>query len=183
MDNLEKVEKLREKSGISYEEAKAALESCNYDLLDAVIKLEQQGKIPKPDVEVFTTKNDSEEQSGDFERAQRNYKESCKKGNSIGDVLNSFFKWCGEILQKSMDTMFCVSNKRGESIMRIPLLLLIIACLLAFWLVIFMLCIGLFSGCRFQFEDVGEIRVDVNEMCDKASEACDTVKQSFSNEQ
>ena len=40
MDNLEKVEKLREKTGVSYEEAKAALEATNYDVLDAIIYLE-----------------------------------------------------------------------------------------------------------------------------------------------
>ena len=34
MDNLEKVEKLREKTGVSYEEAKEALEANNYDVLD-----------------------------------------------------------------------------------------------------------------------------------------------------
>ena len=37
MDNLEKVEKLREKTGVSYEEVKEALEANNYDVLDAII--------------------------------------------------------------------------------------------------------------------------------------------------
>ena len=32
MDQLEKVEKIREKTGVSYEDAKSALEACNYDL-------------------------------------------------------------------------------------------------------------------------------------------------------
>ena len=41
MDKLEKVEKLREKTGVSYEEAKNALEACDYDLLDAIIYLEK----------------------------------------------------------------------------------------------------------------------------------------------
>ncbi|MCH5267209.1 MAG: UBA/TS-N domain protein [Lachnospiraceae bacterium] len=180
MDNLEKVEKIREKSGVSYEEAKEALEACNYDLLDAVIHLEQQGKVPKPDVEVFTTKNDYEEQSGEFERAQKNYQDSCKKGNTIGDMVNSFFKFCGDLFQKSMDVMFCVTNKRGERVMRIPVLALILAFILAFWLVILLLLIGLFTGCRFQFENVEEIRVNVNDVCNKASDTCDKVKQSFS---
>ena len=45
MDNLEKVEKLREKTGVSYEEAKAALEATNYDVLDAIIYLEKNGKV------------------------------------------------------------------------------------------------------------------------------------------
>ena len=41
MDQLEKVEKIREKTGVSYEDAKSALEACNYDLLDAIVYLEK----------------------------------------------------------------------------------------------------------------------------------------------
>ena len=40
MEHFELVEKLVEKSGASYAEAKEALESCNWDLLDAMIILE-----------------------------------------------------------------------------------------------------------------------------------------------
>ena len=49
MELLEKVEKIREKTGVSYEEAKAALEACGEDVLDALVYLENQGKIKKPD--------------------------------------------------------------------------------------------------------------------------------------
>ena len=54
MELLEKVEKIREKTGVSYEEAKAALEACDEDVLDALVYLENQGKIKKPDVSVYT---------------------------------------------------------------------------------------------------------------------------------
>ena len=50
MDQLEKVEKIREKTGVSYEDAKSALEACNYDLLDAIVYLEKLGKIKAPEV-------------------------------------------------------------------------------------------------------------------------------------
>ena len=36
MDEFEKVERLREKADVSYEEAKKALEECNGDSWDAV---------------------------------------------------------------------------------------------------------------------------------------------------
>lgn len=45
MDHLEMVEKLREKANVSYEEASAALEKCNWDLLDALLLLEGEGKL------------------------------------------------------------------------------------------------------------------------------------------
>ena len=44
MDQFEKVEKLRERADVSYEEAKEALENSNWDILDAMIYLEQNGK-------------------------------------------------------------------------------------------------------------------------------------------
>ena len=43
MITLEQVEKLREKANVSYDEAKAALEAANGDMLEALINLEKQG--------------------------------------------------------------------------------------------------------------------------------------------
>ena len=54
MDKLEKVEKLREKTGVSYEDAKSALEACDYDVLDAIIYLEKLGKVKSPEMGSFT---------------------------------------------------------------------------------------------------------------------------------
>ena len=45
MDRMESVELLREKAGVSYEEAKKALEESGWDILDAIIMLERQGKL------------------------------------------------------------------------------------------------------------------------------------------
>ena len=42
---LEQVEQLRARDEVSYEDAKRALEACDGDLLDALILLEQRGKI------------------------------------------------------------------------------------------------------------------------------------------
>ena len=59
MEHLEKVEKLREKANVSYEEAKAALESCDWDILDALVKLESEGKVNIENTADFSTKGDS----------------------------------------------------------------------------------------------------------------------------
>lgn len=40
MEQLEKVEKLRARANVTYEEAKEALEASNWDLLDAMVYLE-----------------------------------------------------------------------------------------------------------------------------------------------
>ncbi|MDY5103377.1 MAG: UBA/TS-N domain protein, partial [Agathobacter sp.] len=41
MDNFEKVEKLKERANVTYEEAKQALEACDWDILEAMIYLEK----------------------------------------------------------------------------------------------------------------------------------------------
>ena len=43
---LEQVEQLRAHAAVSYEEARRALEACDGDLLDALILLEREGRIP-----------------------------------------------------------------------------------------------------------------------------------------
>ena len=54
MENYQKVEQLVNKAGCSYEDAKAALEGCEWDMLDAVISLERDGKISKETAEQKT---------------------------------------------------------------------------------------------------------------------------------
>ena len=56
MDIFEKVEKLVEKAGVSYEDAKAALDKAEGDLLDAMILLEKEGKAKAPEQSSYSTK-------------------------------------------------------------------------------------------------------------------------------
>ena len=100
MDKLEKVEKLREKTGVSYEDAKNALEACDYDLLDAIIYLEKLDKVKAPEVESFTT-GAEQQTSTEFEQAQRTYTNDCNKV-TFGQMMDRFFKWCGKVLKKSV---------------------------------------------------------------------------------
>ena len=51
MEQLEKVEKLRERADVSYEEAKEALEACDWDLLDAMV----YGSHPGSTGKIFST--------------------------------------------------------------------------------------------------------------------------------
>ena len=54
MENFDKLQQLVAKTGVSYEDAKAALENNNWDMIDAIIWLEQQGKTaPQSPVEVY----------------------------------------------------------------------------------------------------------------------------------
>ena len=45
MERLEMVERLKARAGVTYEEARNALEESNWDLLQAMIDLENKGKF------------------------------------------------------------------------------------------------------------------------------------------
>ena len=45
MEQLEKVEKLRQRANVSYEEAKGALVACNWDMLDAMVHPERHQSL------------------------------------------------------------------------------------------------------------------------------------------
>lgn len=49
--SLESIELLREKTRVSYEDAKLALEACDGDIVEALVYLEKQGKIKPPQKE------------------------------------------------------------------------------------------------------------------------------------
>ena len=174
MEILEKVEKIREKTGVSYEEAKNALEASGGDILDAIVLLENQGKISKPEVQVYTTgRQDSSEEFK--EAAEECKKNSEKKHNS---VIKSFFAWCSKMIKKGCENFFIIS-KDGEHMGTIPVLALVLLLICAFWVVVPLLIVGLFFGFRYSFK--GEITkaVDVNTACEKAAEACESVKNEF----
>ena len=178
MDKLEKVEKLREKTGVSYEDAKNALEACDYDLLDAIIYLEKLDKVKAPDVDSFVTGGD-QQTSTEFEQAQQTYTNDCNKV-TFGQMMDRFFKWCGRILKKSVDSTFIV-ERRGQTVINVPVLVLVIALILAFWVVLPLLVVGLFCECRYHFEGIGDINVNLNSACDKVADSVDNLKSDVNN--
>lgn len=178
MDKLEKVEKLRAKTGVSYEDAKNALEACDYDLLDAIIYLEKLDKVKAPEVESFTT-GAEQQTSTEFEQAQRTYTNDCNKV-TFGQMMDRFFKWCGKVLKKSVDSTFIVERK-GQTMINVPVLVLVIALILAFWVVLPLLVVGLFCECRYHFEGIGDINVNLNSACDKMADSVDNLKSDVNN--
>ena len=93
MDQFEKVEKLREHADVSYEEAKDALEKSNWDILDAMIYLEQNGKTKAPERESYTTNG---EKTG-AKAAQETERED-KDG--FWDAMHRFGDWCIKWINK-----------------------------------------------------------------------------------
>lgn len=173
MDELEKVERLRERADVSYEEAKKALEECGGDLLEAMVYLEKQGKVKKPGQSSYTTRYEEPEKIHEAASATKN-------PNGIGDMLNRFFEWCRKVIQKGNETMFKVDRK-DKNIISVPVTVFVIICIFFFWAIFWVMVIGLFLGCRYSFEGVGKVELDVNKAMDHAADAAEKIKNGFSD--
>lgn len=173
MEKLEKVEKIREKTGVSYDDAKNALEACDYDVLDAIIYLEKLGKIAEPKTASYSTIPE-QTSSDEFVKAQQTYQEDCKK-MSFGQVVDKFLHWCGRVIKKGLETKFVVLHHE-ERAAEIPVLVLVLLMIVAFWVTIPLLIIGLFFDFKYHFCGVDKVTIDLNDMCDKASDACGSIK-------
>ena len=176
MENFEKVEMLTKKANVSFEDAKEAMEACNYDMLDAMIYLEKNGKVGTGKTASYTTTSGTDT-SEEFEQAQRSYEDSCQR-TSFGEVANKFGKWAANLIQKSVEIDFCVS-RFGRDIVRLPLLALILAACFLFWIVVIALVVGLFCNCKYYFQGSEKVTESLNQICDKAAEACEELKSEF----
>lgn len=172
MDQFEKVERIALKAGVSFEEAKTALEENNWDMLDAMLALERK-KSAKPKENKFSTNYESQPGYKSVNINGQTY----KKKKSFGEKLKTFFK-------KSHINHLVV--RRGNS-MTISLPLWLAALLIIrFWrLSILLLIIGLISGCKIALEgpDMGKVE-SVNDAMDSAAQSIHStakeLKKSFS---
>ena len=63
--------------------------------------------------------------------------------------------------------------------MRMPIIVFILLLIFAFWISVPLLIIGLFCDCRYHFEGDAKAVQDINNACDKASDACAGVKEDI----
>lgn len=170
MEHLEMVEKLRERANVTYEDAKAALEICNWDMLDAMVYLEKQGKVKEPGQSTYSTSYEEQKQ-------YESVKEKVGKKNSGEGFWGKFKRLCKKAWYKSKVNYFCVEHK-DEEIIRVPVWVFIIALLMAWHMILIIMVISLFFDCRYSFagkDDCGKI----NNVMAKASDLADKVKDEY----
>ena len=171
MDNLELVERLREKANVTYEEARQALEENGWDLLDAMVSLERQGKVKGPKQSTYST---SYEQQEEYDRVEEKVKEQRKdkprRESAIGTLIKKFLRLC-------RDNSFCV-NRDGELQFKIPGFAFLIVLIFGWKFVIPAMIVGLFFRLRYSFEGKDDLK-EANHFMDSASHAAERVKEEF----
>ena len=171
MDEFEKVEKLKNTAGVSYEDARDALRACNGDILDAIIYLENLGKTAGPKKSAYSTSYDEQDK---YERVDEKVEEQRQKAREAkGSVKRMLKKICRFFLENS----FTVEHKESK-VFRLPLVILAIAFLIRWKLVLLVLVAALFFDCSYSFEGESDLSV-LNDLCKKASELAQQVKHVF----
>lgn len=174
MATIEQVEKLREKANVTYDEAKAALHASGDDILDAMIYLERQGKVKPPqNGGYYYSKSQAEPEK---ESASTNGERNTQNGESFTRLVGRFFKWCGKIISRGNDNTFEV-RRNDKVVIAMPVTILVLFLVFAFWIVVPMIVIGLFFSCRYVFRGPDLEKTDVNRVMGSAADAAENFKK------
>ena len=171
MDQMEKVDRLRERANVTYEEAKAALEANNRDLLDTMVALEKEGKTIPPQQSDYST---SYEQQEHYIRVQDKVEEqqnsAPKVGRSIRDGIRRFWRIC-------VDNAFCI-KRDGQLVFQLPLIVLLLIVLFSWHVSVPVLLIAMLF--RFRYSIEGKDDLDrVNDLMESAGNAADGIREGF----
>ena len=171
MEMMEKVERLREKANVTYEEAKAALEETGGDLLDAVVLLERQGKVKEPSQSTFST--EYEEQT-DYIKVRDKVEEQEKSAPSFGRTIGGLFRGFIRFIRQ---TTFIVTREE-DTVFTMPTLVFAIL-LFFFWEILApVMIVALFFGVRYSFDGEEEAE-KANSILHKAGDFAEDVRSEF----
>ena len=182
MEKIELVEKLRTKTNISYDEAKIALENSNWDMLDAMLYLEEHGIVKKPSVSIFYTNEYKESYTNQEEIV--NIGES---GDSKRDKSKKDFDGIFEDICKVIDTcnnIFIEIRRKDNVFLKLPLTVLILLLIFAFWIIIPLMIGALFFDIEFivSTKKITTGKIDkVNKVFSEMSKTARVIKRKLAN--
>ena len=186
MDRFELVEKLVKSTGVSFAEAKAALEAVGWDLLDAAVWLEKNGKVEGKTSHFSTNPEQQEEQRKQQEEERRREeftRNSTASQNTRSGIIQTILRKAKEII---MDNELVVCKRSGEVFLEVPIWLFIILLVVAFWPVVIALVLLFIIGFRYRLHgpDLGSEKVNsiLNRAENAAGDFIDRMKNPNNNQ-
>ena len=179
MTELEKVEKLREKANVTFAEAKEALVNSNGDILDALIYLENSGKVTEPAGGGFFSGADmpaQKEQSTSSNTGSQS--DSSSSGEEFADLMKRFGVFCLKMFNKGIHNHL-EATKGEQHLFSCPILIVILLTIFFFWVTVPLFVISLFCGFRYHFTGSDLGRDSVNSVMDSATNVVEDVKRTF----
>ena len=170
MDHMEMVEKLRAKANVSYEEARRALEENDWDMLDALVMLENAGKVKGAEENKAYTTQENEKTI--YFKADT---KSAKEG------LGRLWSWVKDMVRKGNRNQFVISRK-GEDIISMPITVMVLLILIprvGLPTILIAMFVGLLLGARYSFRgpDIGaKVNNAIQNVQEKAAKAVEIRK-------
>lgn len=171
MDFLEKVDRLRQRANVTYEEAKQALEQTGGDLLEAVILLEKQGKVDPPPP---TRPAPSAGEGGQ----QHTYQQGQSGRATFGEVCGRFVRFLGRLVRRG-NVNFLEVHHKGEEMISLPVTVFVLLLIFAFWVVVPLMIVSLFFGWKYSLRGPDLGRQSVNDALSRATDKAESVKNEF----
>jgi len=192
IERVEKVEQLVKKTGCSYSDAKAALERSGWNVLDALIEIEDS-KATFVESEVIDRDDAHKYKSADFNMNpnEKHFKDiggnaeseaGSQKGSGRGGAVKNFFTRLWDAITKNYLNLY---NKSDKLLLHVPVIVPVILFLIQFWLMLGLCVVLLLIGFRFQFEGADLGKSTINSAMDNAANAAynagQRMKAEFSN--
>lgn len=183
MEKIELVEKLRTKTNISYDEANIALENSNWDILDAMLYLEEHGIVKKPSVSIFYTNEYKESYTNQGEIVNISKSGYSKRDKSKKDFDGIFEDIC-EVID-TCNNIFIEIRRKDRVFLKLPFTVLILLLIFAFWIIIPLMIGGLFFDIEFivSTKKINTDKIDkVNKVFSEMSKNARIIKEKLIKE-
>ena len=160
---LEMVERLKDKAKVSYSQAKEALEYSGGNLLDALIYLEEKGAIPRDEGAYYSTRSETPPPPPEplavqpaAEKKQKGSKPPRARREGRRSFVTTLRRW---LIDNELEIW-----RHDQPVTALPVLILLLLLICAFWVAISVLLLGLFLGFRYRFSGPDLEREDLNNM-------------------
>lgn len=195
MMNNEMIKNLAEKCNVTLEEAKTALEVGEWNMLTAAQLLEDEKLRRAQEIDevasgcgTATAQAVADETAESAQAAEAEKIEATEeaattekvegaKAEKRGSGLRNLGEHIRRLVACGNRNRFVV-RRNGATLLELPVTVLAVLMLLAFWTCIPLLVIGLFLGCRYSFSGKELGREGINNALGKAASAAERVKES-----
>ena len=150
MEHMDMIDKLKEKAGITREEAADALTRADWDMLEALVILEREGRIAPLTSSVVTADN-TYGQYNQYNAANR-YNYGYNYGTRTRGVQQGGFMEKLRTLARNSVVYSLFVRRNGRVLISLPVLVFVVILLAAFRITAVALLIGLFCGCKYSLE-------------------------------
>ena len=170
--NYEMVEQLSHKCSVTLEEAKAALDANNWNMLTSTYQLEQEAFKRKQELnnvlssqEDATAENNAEQEQSvtGSEPTADNQTEVNEKGQNGApkktegkDTMKKLSQVIKDLIKQGNRNRFVI-HRNGEQLVDMPVTILALLLLGSFGTCAFLMVVGLFLGCRYTINGIGAV--------------------------